>query len=133
MAAALVTLVDNDFLNQVVEHPRSQFLERGVLPCHLQEAADVDGLVVHLRKLLLKIQDFQAQVTLFLLIVRRKDFEPFIRQLIEDVILRETAQRPYPLPAGCAGRRRCTAPGRGMDRHPQHRRENRDLGLPNFL
>lgn len=79
VAAALVTLMDHDSVNQVVEHPRGKFIKSCVLFGCFQKTSNIDGLAVYLYKLILNGLNFATKDVLLLLIIRREDFEPFIR------------------------------------------------------
>ena len=69
VAAALVTLMDNNFLYQIVKHTTGEFFKRSVLPGHLQEAVYFNDFAFSFIDLFLNICDFRTCIALFFLIV----------------------------------------------------------------
>lgn len=87
VSAALIALMNDDFLNQVTEHSGCQFIEVSIAFRHFQEAADVRAGILCVIELLLQSNNFLPQRMLFLLIIRREDFESLIRQFAGNIVL----------------------------------------------
>ena len=69
VSAALVTLMDNNFLYQIVKLTNGELFIRIVLPGHLQEAVYLNDLAFSFIDLFLNICDFRTCIALFFLIV----------------------------------------------------------------
>ena len=61
VSATLIALMNDDFLNQVTEHSRCQFIEVSIAFRHFQEAADVRAGILCVIELLSQSNNFLSQ------------------------------------------------------------------------